>query len=185
MKDNKWLDSKLLKFLVLTVGFGVFYAVNNMLTPSLKLVPAAHLVHIPSGIKFLIVLIFWVTGALSIATVSLLAGMFFFFPDNLVVSVELALVNATAPLLTLIFFKGSRSLDEFIEQLSWIQLLKMGVLFSLLNSSMNQLVVYWNGVATDILTGIEVMFIGDLTGFFITLSLLKLLGPLVKRHSRT
>lgn len=183
MKNNKWLDSKLLKFLVLTVGFGVIYAVNNMLTPFLKLVPAAHLVHIPSGVKFLIVLIFWVTGALSIATVSLLAGIFFFFPDNLAVSVELALVNATAPLLTLICFKGTRSLDEFIAQLCWPQLLKMGVLFSLLNSAMNQLVVYWNGVAKDILTGIEVMFIGDLTGFFITLSLLKLLGPFVKRHS--
>jgi len=181
MFNSKSLDSDLFKFLALTVAFGVIYTLNNWLTPFLNLVPAAHLIHIPSGIKFLIVLLFWLTGALSIATVSLLAGLWVYFPDNYPVSLELALVNAISPLLTLKLFKGSLSLDEVIEQLNWTKLLKMGLLFSLLNSAMNQLVVYWNGVTEDILRGLEVMFIGDITGFYITLSLMKLMAPHFKR----
>ena len=180
MRFTPWSESYIAKFLALTVAYGVFYSVNNLVTPFLLLVPAAHLVHIPSGIKFLIVLIFWLTGALSIATVSLLAGLFFYFPDRYEVSLELAVVNAVSPLVTLKFFKGSMSLDEFIEQLSWTKLIKMGLLFSMLNSSMNQLVLYWNDVIQDIVSGLEVMFIGDITGFYITLSLMKLLAKYIK-----
>lgn len=181
MFSRQFFDSDLFKFLALTIGFGVFYTLNNVLTPFLHLLPAAHLVHIPSGIKFLMVLIFWFTGAFSIAAVSLLAGLFVYFPGHYMVSLELALVNAASPLLTLKYFKGALSLDQMIEQLSWTRLLKMGLLFSLLNSAMNQLVVYWNGLTQDILSGFEVMFVGDITGFYITLSLLKLLAPCFKR----
>lgn len=167
------LNNPFLKYLALTLVFGAIYSINNLLTPFLRLVPAAHLVHVPSGIKFLMVLIFWLTGALSIATVSLLAGIFVYFPDSYLVSAELALVNAASPLLTLIFFKGATTLDELIAQLNWSRVLRMGIVFSILNSSMNQLVLYWNGITTDFLTGIEVMLIGDITGFYITISLLK------------
>lgn len=185
MMHHKWLNAGPTKFILLTLAFGAIYSINNMLTPFLNLVPAAHLVHIPSGLKFLMVLIFWLTGALSIATVSLLAGLFVYFPENPWVSIELAIVNAVSPLLTLVLFKGSSTLDELIDQLSWSRLLKMGILFSVLNSAMNQLVVYWNGISTDILSGLEVMFIGDLSGFYITLTLMKLLAPHVKHPHRT
>jgi hypothetical protein len=46
----------------------------------------------------------------------------------------------------------------------------MGIVFSLTNSALNQLVIYWNGVTHDFLTGFQVMFIGDITGFAIYLS---------------
>ena len=181
MPLQRVLDHAFLRLLALTVLYGLFYALNNWLTPFLHLVPAAHLVHIPSGIKFLMVLVFWTTGAASIAVVSLLAGLLVYFPDNWLLCFELALVNALSPLLTIQLFLGPLALDALIQQLSWSKLLKMGLVFSILNSAMNQLVVYWHGVTTDILSGLEVMFIGDITGFYITLSLLKLLSPLVTR----
>lgn len=181
MLNQKIIKAPILKFLTLTLAFGALYTINNLLTPFLRLLPAAHLVHIPSGIKFLMVLIFWLTGVLSIATVSLLAGLFVYFPDNYWVSIELAVVNAVAPLLSLMFFKGSMPLDELISQLNWSKLLRMGVVFSILNSSMNQMVLFWNGITSDVLSGIEVMLIGDVTGFYITMTLMKLFNQYFKR----
>ena len=76
MPIKKALDGAPFRFLTLTVLYGFVYTINNLLTPFLHLVPAAHLVHIPSGIKFLMVLIFWFTGALSIAVVGFDAKAF-------------------------------------------------------------------------------------------------------------
>ena len=172
MSFHRVLDHPFFRLCALTVAYGVFYGLNNWLTSFLHLVPAAHLVHIPSGIKFLMVLVFWTTGAASIAVVSLLAGLWVYFPDNAVLCLQLALVNALSPLLTIQFFLGPLALDALIRQLSWSKLIQMGLVFSILNSAMNQLVVYWHGVSTDILSGLEVMFVGDITGFYITLSLM-------------
>ncbi len=181
MTTNTWYENNAVQFTALTLAFATIYAVNNAATPFLHLVPGAHLVHIPSGIKFLMVLIFSFMGALSIATVSLVAGLFFYFPNHLGVSIELALVNALSPLLALKLVTGTFRLGGFLEQLKLNNLIKMGLIFSLTNSALNQLVIYWNGLTTDFISGLEVMFMGDITGFAISLLLLKLSARLVKR----
>ena len=43
-------------FIALSLGFGTVYAMNNLLTAPLLLAPGAHLVHLPSGFKLLLVL---------------------------------------------------------------------------------------------------------------------------------
>ena len=181
MTTNTWYERSAFQFMALTLAFATLYAINNAATPFLYLVPGAHLVHIPSGIKFLMVLIFSFMGALSIATVSLMAGLLFYFPNHHGVSVELALVNALSPLLTLKLVTGTFRLGGFLEHLNLNSLIKMGLVFSLTNSVLNQLVIYWNGLTTDFLSGLEVMFIGDITGFGISLMLLKLSARFVKR----
>lgn len=181
MRSVTLLEHKPFQFLALTLAFATVYAVNNAATPFLQLVPGAHLVHIPSGIKFLMVLIFSFMGALSIATVSLIAGLFFYFPDHYGVSLELALVNALSPLLALKLVTGTFRIGGFLEHLDLNSLFKMGLVFSLTNSALNQLVIYWNGQTVDFLSGLEVMFIGDITGFGISLMLLKLGARLIKK----
>ena len=44
--------------MVATLVFGTIYTLNNLLTAPLLLAPGAHLVHLPSGFKFLLVLVF-------------------------------------------------------------------------------------------------------------------------------
>jgi hypothetical protein len=180
MSNTPWYENDALQFLAVTSAFAVLYGLNNYLTPFLHLVPGAHLVHIPSGIKFLMVLIFGITGALSIATVSLVAGMWVYFPGNAGVSLALAAVNALAPLLALKWVSGSFKLDPDLEHLNLKALVKMGLVFSLLNSASNQMVIYWYGLTNDFLTGWGVMVVGDITGFFLSLVLLKSLGRWVK-----
>ena len=65
------------------------------------------------------------------------------------VSLELALINALSPLLTRRIYIDKLSLNDNLSNLNWKKLLHMGLLFSFLNSVMNQLVLYWNDISQD------------------------------------
>mgnify|MGYP000551223327 CR=1 FL=1 len=57
MNANLFWNNRGITYVVLTLVFGTFYAVNNLLTAQLYLAPGAHLVHLPSGFKLLLVLV--------------------------------------------------------------------------------------------------------------------------------
>ena len=170
---NLFWHNRAVTFVVLSLGFGAVYTLNNVLTAPLLLAPGAHLVHLPSGFKFLIVLVFGVIGALSIFTVSLIAALGFFFEGNLPLAFELAIANAIAPLLTYKFFVENLSLHGNLTNLNWKTLAAMGLVFSLLNSSLNQLILYWNHVINNLLDGLQIMLIGDISGVFLVLGLIR------------
>jgi hypothetical protein len=161
-------------YLVLTLVFGVFYALNNALTAPLLLAPGAHLVHLPSGMKFLLVLVFGVVGALSIATVSLCAALAFYFTNNPALSFELAVANGLAPWLTVCFFTDQGLLQAGLENLNWKILTAMGLMYAVLNSSMNQLLLYWNHVIDNMLDGLQIMLIGDVSGVLLVMGFIRL-----------
>jgi hypothetical protein len=96
MNSTLFWDNRAITFLVLTLAFGTVYALNNLLTAPLLLAPGAHLIHLPSGFKLLLVLVFGMVGALSVFTVSLVAGLGFYFVGELPLSIELAIANAIA-----------------------------------------------------------------------------------------
>jgi hypothetical protein len=179
----KLTDSTGLKFLVITFTFGIVYAINNVLTPWLLLVPGAHLVHIPSGIKLVLVILFEKMGACSIAVVSLVAGVLFYFPGQYFLNFELALVNALAPYWAVALFTYAKGIDGWIQSLTSQKIMAIALLYSMLNSALNQLVFYWNHLTADILSGLTVMFVGDVTGVLIVIMLLRIAGRLLKRRS--
>ena len=49
--------SRLELLIVMTFGYGFFYFLNNYLTKCLYMAPSAHLVHLPIGLKMLMVLV--------------------------------------------------------------------------------------------------------------------------------
>lgn len=161
-------------YLVLTLVFGGFYALNNAITAPLLLAPGAHLVHLPSGIKFLLVLVFGLVGALSIFTVSLCAALAFYFTGDPLLSFELAVANGLAPWLTVRFFTDRGLLQAGLENLNWKILTGMGLMFAVLNSSMNQLLLYWNQVIHNLLEGLQIMLIGDVSGVLLVMGLIRL-----------
>ena len=175
MTPQLFWNNKAVTYVVLSLVFGTLYALNNILTAPLLLAPGAHLIHLPSGIKFLLVLVFGVLGAFSIFTVSLCAALGFYFAGNIPLSLELATANALAPLLTRKFFMDHASVQENLNNLSWKILISMGVMFSVLNSSLNQLILYWNQVITSLTDGLCIMLIGDLSGVVLVAALIRLL----------
>lgn len=167
------LSSKLGTFLLVVLGYGMIHFVNNALTEFLYLVPGAHLFHIPSGFKFLFVLVAGWVGALGICVASLWAAMFYKFPGQWVLGSELALINGLAPLLARTLFVENFGLSEDLSNINLKQIVLMGLLFVFLNSGLNQLILYWNNVSTDFLNGVLIMLIGDLTGTYFVLMVMK------------
>ncbi|MFM7697189.1 MAG: hypothetical protein ACKO5X_00960, partial [Limnohabitans sp.] len=173
MNSHVFWNNRAITFLVLTAVFGTFYALNNLLTSPLLLAPGAHLIHLPSGIKLLLVLVFGLVGALSIFTVSLAAGYGFFFAGQLPLSLEMAVANTLAPVLTVKFFFDQQWVQPDLSGLRLKILSLMGLVYAFLNSAMNQLLLYWNQAIHNLLDGLLIMVTGDITGVILVLVLMR------------
>jgi hypothetical protein len=170
------LENKLFIFLFVVVTYLLIHYTNNWLTEFLYLVPGAHLVHIPSGFKLLFVLVAGWIGAIGIGTAALIAALMYSFPDQYTLGVQLALINGLAPLITRRLVIDNFASNEDLSGITSKQLMLLGLVFAFLNSGLNQVVLYWNGVHQNILDGILVMFIGDITGSYIVFLMLKLIS---------
>ena len=180
MNPHVFWNNKTVTYVAVTLVFASIYTLNNILTAPLLLAPGAHLVHLPSGIKFLLVLVFGFIGALSIFTVSLLAALIFYFKGMIPLSMELAMANACAPLLATKFFKDQGLIHHDLSDLNWKILLIMGLLFSALNTAFNQLVLYWNQMTLNMVDGMLIMFVGDVTGVLLVLGLIRVILAVYK-----
>ena len=181
MNANLFWNNRGITYVVLTLVFGTFYAVNNLLTAQLYLAPGAHLVHLPSGFKLLLVLVFGMVGAFSVFTVSLVAGLGFYFVGELPLSIELAIANAIAPFLTVKFFLDQQLVQPDLNDLRPKVLALMGLLYAVLNSAMNQLLLFWNHAIQNMVDGLMIMFTGDVLGVILVLGLLRLAMRWAKR----
>ena len=166
------LSSKLGTFFFVTFAYGIIHCANSALTEFLHLVPGAQLFHIPSGFKFLFVLIAGWVGAAGIAVASLASAFLYKFPDQWMLAVELAFINGLAPFLAVKLFVQNFGLEEDLSNINQQQVLWMGLLFVFLNSGLNQLILYWNNFSDNFLDDILVMLIGDITGTFVVLNAL-------------
>ena len=181
MNANLFWNNRGITYVVLTLVFGTFYALNNVLTAPLLLAPGAHLVHLPSGFKLLLVLVFGMVGALSVFTVSLVAGLGFYFVGEMPLSIELAIANAIAPFLTVKFFLDQQLVQPDLCDLRLKVLALMGLLYAVLNSAMNQLLLFWNHAIQNMVDGLMIMFTGDVLGVILVLGLLRLAMRWAKR----
>lgn len=177
-------SSHLWAVIVFTLSYGLIYGINNSLTEFMYLLPGAHLVHIPSGFKLLFVLIGGPWAAIGITLVCLTAGLWFMFPGGLGLCLALAAVNGLAPLWALKLLLGKACLPPDLSRLSVRKFLQLGCLFAFLNTSLNQMVLYWSGVTDNFTGGMVVMFLGDLTGCYLVMLLVQAVGRRVYRRPR-
>lgn len=157
----------------LVVGYGFFYFLNNVLTPALYVVPGAHLVHLPSGLKIFMVLVTGLTGSLAIAVVGFLWSSLYMFKENYLLTLLLAVVSGVIPWLSIHILNKKTQLSPDLSDLTWKKLLALVLIFAVLNSTCLQLIVYAFGESTDLLNGIWVMLVGDMTGIFIVIYILR------------
>jgi hypothetical protein len=161
-------------FILVALAYAAIYFLNNSLTGFLYVLPAAHLVHIPSGFKFLFVMIARWGAALAIAFVSFINAYFVMFQGDALLDFQLACASGLAPLLTWLFFKYQLHIDENLGNITFRQILIMGVFFALLNSSLHQMVLFWSGRQSDFTQGLFVMAVGDITGLYIVMLFIRL-----------
>lgn len=156
-------------FTYLVIGYGTLYFLNNALTDALYVVPGAHIIHLPSGLKIFMVMVTGFTGALAIALVGFLWSSLYMFKENFPLTVLLALVSGLAPWLSMRLLRRKIQLKADLSDLNWKKLLAIVLAFALLNSTCLQLIVYAFGESDKLLNGIWVMLVGDITGIFIVI----------------
>ena len=156
-------------FTYLVIGYGALYFLNNSLTEALYVVPGAHIVHLPSGLKIFIVMIGGLTGSLSISLVGFLWSSLYMFKENYPLTLMLAVVSGLTPWLSMRMVSKKIQLKADLSDLNWKKLLAIVLVFALLNSTCLQLIVYAFGESTNLLNGIWVMLVGDITGIFIVI----------------
>jgi len=103
----------------LVVGYGTFYFLNNALTEALYVVPGAHIVHLPSGLKIFMVMIAGMTGALAIAVVGFLWSVLFMFKENYLLTMILSLISGMVPWLTVFILSKKFQLNRDLSNLDW------------------------------------------------------------------
>ena len=178
------LKKEALLFVCLVLGYGTFYFLNNALTEALYIVPGAHIVHLPSGLKVFMVMVTGFTGVLAISFVGFLWTMLYMFKENYPLAVLLSFVSGLVPWLTIALVRKKIQLSRDLSDLNWKKLLVIVFTYALLNSVCLQLIVYSFGESTDLINGIWVMLVGDITGVFIVLYSLRFLLKLRETVSK-
>lgn len=168
---------------VLTLGYGIFYFANNLCTEFLYLTPGAHLVHLPSGIKILMTLIAGPIGAFAIFIVSNVWGVMYPFPGQFDLVFMLSIGSAGVPLLVCKICSDKFHLDGELSNLTLASLLAISSSYAVLNSLVTQSILYLSGHSQDLWGGIEVMFLGDITGILLMASLARWITRAIKNKA--
>ena len=169
---------------ILTFGYGLFYFANNSCTEFLYLTPGAHLVHLPSGIKILMTLITGPIGALAIFIVSNIWGAIFAFPGQFGLVFVLSIGSAGVPWLVCRLCSDKFKLDGEFSNLTLFSLLTISLGYAVLNSLVTQSIIYLADESSNFWGGIEVMFLGDVTGILLVVSLARLIARAIKSRSQ-
>jgi len=166
----------------LVIGYTLIYLANNHLTSALYLVPGAHLVHIPSGIKILMVLITGWVGALAIFCAAILWGLLIAFPGQYALVFLLSLGGAVIPYLVCQYFTQRFSLDDDLSNLTTKCILYIAIAYSIANSITIQSILYLHSPESNWANGILVMFLGDVSGILIVITIAGWLRKLFTRN---
>jgi hypothetical protein len=176
----KFVSQNFKLFIVLTLGYGLFYFVNNFCTDFLYLTPGAHLVHLPSGVKILMTLVTGPIGALAIFIVSNAWGLTFPFPGQFGLVFLLSVGSASVPWLVCKICSDRFHLNCDLSNLTLRSLLTISLSYAIFNSLVTQSIIYLGGQSQDLWGGIGVMFLGDITGIILIISLARWVSKLIR-----
>ena len=166
----------------LIAGYTLIYFANNHLTGALYLVPGAHLIHIPSGIKILMVLITGWVGVHAIFCAALLWGLLVAFPEQYALVLLLSLSGAVIPYLVCQYFTQRYSLNDDLSNLTAKVVFFIAIAYSIANSITIQSILYLHAPETNWVNGMVVMFLGDVSGILIVISIARWLMHLFRRN---
>jgi uncharacterized integral membrane protein len=165
---------------ILTLGYGTFYFANNLSTDFLYLTPGAHLVHLPSGVKILMTLIAGLIGAMAIFFVSNIWGVLYPFPGQFGLVFLLSIGSAGVPWLVCKMCSDKFHLDGELSNLTLTSLFAISLSYATLNSLVTQSIIYLAGQSNDLWSGVGVMFLGDVTGILLAVSLARMVANMRK-----
>lgn len=160
--------------LISALAYTFLFYVNQWLTSELVFSLGVNWIYLPAGLRLFLTLIFGLPGALGIALASFLISYHGDFPQNLVVCLGIGLVSGFAPYLARFFVLSNARLASDLSDLNFQKLIFCILIYAFLSAGLHQ---WWfSTMALDNAGGVNhlsVMFIGDILGSLLLISLIK------------
>jgi hypothetical protein len=148
--------------------YGAFFFLNNYLFGWLEFSSGVNWVYLPSGLRLLLVLIWGEFAALGITLASAMLMIYFSVSSVLDVAIT-SVISGASPMLARFIALNTLKLNVSLSDQSPTTLLKLGVMFALISSTLHQLWFSWVGRSDDFVKGVGVMWLGDVLGTLILL----------------
>ena len=171
--------------LISAFAYTLLFYINAWLTSELVFSSGVNWIYLPAGLRLFLTLIFGLPGAIGISVASFLISYSGALPHDLVLCIGTGIISGMAPYLARMIVFSNIKLDSDLSNLSLPKLLMCIVLYALLSAGLHQV---WYG-----LVGLEdsgninhflVMFIGDVLGSLLLISLIKASLDFLRRSGR-
>lgn len=166
-------------FMVLTVLYAAFNLANNYATESLYLETGAHLIHLPSGVRLVIVLVAGLFGAAAITLATFPYAYLILFKSKLALSLVVSLTTSLIPLTIVSVLRKKIKFRKDLSDLNLKKLFYLSITYAAVNSTVQQFVFYLFNASTNLTNAWLVMFTGDILGIVIVLYLIRFIGKLL------
>ena len=178
----EWFLGCVISFL----AYGLLFYFNEWLTNQLVFSLGVNWIYLPAGLRLFLTLIFGFPGALGIGIASFLISYFGAFSHDLTVCMGIGLISGFAPYLARIFVLSNLSLEPDLSNLNFPKLVACILIYALLSAGLHQ---WWfSTMGLENAGGLNhffVMFMGDVLGALLLISLIKYCLDLLKKSRRT
>ena len=164
-----------------TLLYSALFFLNDWLTETVKYDLGVSWIYLPAGLRLFLILIFGLAGAIGIAAASFTISYFWAFPADLVTCIGIGLISGFAPLLAKWFVVSNIPINNDLSNLSLQKIIFCVVVYALMSAGLHQ---YWfvlRGLESGSLDHFLVMFVGDIAGSILLITLIKYSIDLVKR----
>jgi len=168
------------------ISYTFLFYVNNWLTSELVFSLGVNWIYLPAGLRLFLTLIFGLPGAIGITLASFLISYFGEFPHDITVCLGIGLVSGFAPYLARVFVMSNVRLTSDLSDLNFQKLVICILIYALLSAGLHQ---WWfSTMALENAGGLSqfsVMFIGDVLGSLLLISLIKYSLDALKKVRKT
>ena len=180
ISSERWRDF-LVGVLISTLLYSALFFFNDWLTETVKYDLGVSWIYLPAGLRLFLILIFGLSGAIGIAATSFAISYFGVFPPDLVTCIGIGLISGFAPLMAKWLIVSNTYISNDLSNLSLQKIILCIVVYALMSSGFHQ---YWF-VLRDLESGsinhFLVMFIGDVVGSILLITLIKYGIDLMRR----
>ena len=173
-------------FVISAMAYTLLFYFNGWLTNYLTFSLGVSWIYLPAGLRLFLTLIFGLPGAIGIAAASFWISYYGDFSYDLIVCIGVGLISGFAPYLARFFVFSNLRLEPDLSNLNFPKLMACILIYSLLSAGLHQ---WWFATMTLEDTGslnhFLVMFIGDVLGSLLLISLIKYCLDFIKRTSKT
>ena len=163
----------------------LFYA-NDYLTSELVFGLGVNWIYLPAGLRLFLTLVFGLSGAFGIALASFLISYYGDFPHDLTLCFGVGLVSGFAPYIARVFVLRNIQLQPDLSNLSLQKLIACILVYAFLCAGLHQLWFAAQGLEdSGTFNHFLVMFVGDVFGSLLLISVIKYSLDLLKQTRKT